>query len=105
MMLRPVLLLAAIPVLGAVAFGVARDHARRSAEDRADLLRRSILGLLVGAALAIGSWYFLPTNPESPAMLITYVVSWVLGGGTIFFSVPSLLGAAIAKPGEGRGVK
>ena len=97
-MLRPVLLLAAIPVLGAVAFGVARDHARKSVEDRADLLRRSLLGLLVGAALAGGAWYFLPTNPESPAMLVTYFVSWVLGGGTILFSIAVLAGAASSTP-------
>ena len=104
-MLRPTLLLLAVPLTAAVAFGVARDHARKSAEDRADLLRRSLLGLLVGAALAVGAWYFLPTNPESPAMLITYFVSWVLGGGTILFSAATLVGAFTARPEDPGGVK
>ena len=99
-MLRPTLLLLAVPLTTAVAFGVARDHARKSAEDRADLLRRSLLGLLIGAALGVGSWYFLPTNPESPAMLVTYFVSWVLGGGTILFSAAVLAGAASSTPKE-----
>lgn len=103
--LRPELLVAAVPITGAVAFIHARDQARKSAEARADLIRRSIIGLGAGAVVAVGSWYVLPTNPESPAMLITYFTSWVLGGGLIFYSLVTLVGAAVGKTKEGGTVK
>ena len=95
--LRPELLIAAIPITGAVAFIYARDQARKSVEARADLIRRSLIGIGVGAVIAIGSWYILPTNPESPAMLITYFTSWVLGGGLTFYSLATLVGAAAGR--------
>jgi len=95
--LRPSLFIAAIPITGAVAFIYARDQARKSVEARADLIRRSLIGLGAGALIAFGSWYVLPTNPESPAMLITYFTSWVLGGGLIFYSLATLVGAAAGK--------
>lgn len=97
-MLRPVLLIAAVPITGVTAFLYARDAARKSPEARADLIRRSLIGLGGGGVLAVGAWYVLPTNPESPAMLITYFTSWVLGGGLIFFSLMTLLGASVARP-------
>ena len=94
---RLLLLVLAIPVTGLFAFLRARDAARKSAEARADLIRRSLIGVGAGGVLAVGSWYVLPVNPESPAMLITYFTSWVLGGGLIFFSLLTLLGAATGK--------
>ena len=96
--LRPSLLIAAVPITGAVAFIYARDKARRSAEERIDLIRRSLIGLGAGILIAVGSWYVLPTNHESPAMLITYFTSWVLGGGLIFYSLVTLIGAVVGKP-------
>ena len=103
--LRPELLIAAIPITGAVAFSYARDQARKSVEARADLMRRSLLGFGAGILIAVGAWYVLPTNHESPAMLITYFTSWVLGGGLILYSLVTLLGAALGKPKEAGTVK
>lgn len=93
MSLNPLLLLGAVPVAALATALWARDQARRDRERRARLLRRGALGLAIGVAVAWGSWYVLPTNRESPAMLLTYFVSWIGGGGTILLSAALTLGA------------
>jgi len=95
---RPLILLLAIPVTGLFAFLSARDTARKGAAARSALIRRALVGLATGGVVAVGSWYVLPTNPESPAMLITYFTSWIIGGGLIFFSLMAYLGALTGRP-------
>ena len=96
----PFLLVAATLTIAAVAFLHAREQASRSREARRRVLRGGAIGIVVGLIIAFGSWKVLPTNPESPAMLITYFASFVIGGGMILLSALVLFGAFIARPGE-----
>ena len=94
----PFLLLAATLSVGAVAFLYAREQASRSPDARRKVLRGGTIGVVIGLAIAFGSWKVLPTNPESPAMLITYFASFVIGGGMILLSVLVAVGAFSARP-------
>lgn len=88
---------AALLVIAVVFFRHVRGEARHSAESRTMFLRRSILLFVAGGIVAFGAWHVLPTNPESPAMLITYFVSWILGGGMMLFSAISFVAALTAR--------
>jgi len=78
---RPILLVpVAILVINLVAFVLAREESQRSAATRKRILRWSGIAIAAGLVIAFGAWKVLPTNPESPAMLITYFVSLVIGG-------------------------
>ena len=101
----PFLLLAATLSVCAVAFLYAREQASRSPDARRKFLRGGAIGVIVGLVIAFGSWHVLPTNPESPAMLITYFVSVVIGGGLTLFSGVVLGAAFSATPGDEGGVK
>lgn len=89
----PFLLVAAILTVAAVAFLYAREQAARSIAARGRYLRGGAIGIGLGLLVAFGAWRVLPTNPESPAMLITYFVSFVVGGGTILLSTLVVVGA------------
>lgn len=98
MSLSPLLLLGAPPVL-ALAIGVwARGEVRRDPARRAVLVRRSAILLGAGVVVAWGIWYVGPTNPESPAMLLTYFISWVIGGGMILLALALGVGAFLGLP-------
>ena len=94
----PFLLVAATLTIAAVAFLYAREQASRSPEARRKFLRGGAIGVVIGLVIAFGSWKVLPTNPESPAMLITYFASFVVGGGMILLSVLVVVGAFSVTP-------
>jgi hypothetical protein len=92
--------IAAIPA-AAIATGFwARDQARLSAARRTQLIRRGIVGVVVGIILARGIWYVGPTNRESPAMIFTYLFSWFIGGGTILMGLALWIGASRGRPAD-----
>lgn len=95
---RPVLLVpVGIIVINLVAFIMAREESQRSAATRRRILRGSVIGIVIGLIVAFGSWQVLPTNRESPAMIITYLVSWV-GGAAAILAGLTLIAAATARP-------
>ena len=97
MNLQALLVFAAIPV-AAIATGVwARGEVQKDPARRVQLIRRAIVLLVVGIIVARGIWYVGPTNPESPAMILTYLISWFGGGGMILFSVALWIGAALGR--------
>jgi hypothetical protein len=91
------LIVATPPLLAIYVFIRAREQARRSPEARKRLLGQGALGFVAGAVVAWGCWYVLPTNRESPGMLITYFVSWIIGGGAMLVSLGVLLGATFGR--------
>lgn len=98
MSLSPLLLLGAPPVV-ALAVGVwARGEARRDPARRRVLLRRAAILFGAGVVVAWGIWYVGPTNPESPAMLLTYFISWIIGGGMILLALALGIGAWAGLP-------
>lgn len=100
-----IILPAAALVLGATAFLYTREQARRAAATRTRIIRWGTIGMVAGVVIGLGAWKVLPTNPESPAMLITYFVSFVVGGGLGLFSLV-IFGAAVSVlPDDAGGVK
>jgi hypothetical protein len=97
MNLQALVIFGAIPV-AALATGVwARGEARKDLARRVQLTRRAIVLVVVGIILARGIWYVGPTNPESPAMIFTYLISWFGGGGMILFGAALWIGAGMGK--------
>ena len=93
------LLLLAAPPVTALAVGVwARGEVKRDPARRGVLLKRAALLLSVGVLVAWGIWYVGPTNPESPAMILTYFISWIIGGGMILFALALGIGAFLGLP-------
>ena len=95
--MSPFVIISAIIIINVVGFLYAREQARASAAARGRIIRWSVIGIVVGLIIAFGSWEVLPTNRESPAMIITYLVSW-LGGAAAILAGLTLIAAATARP-------
>jgi len=95
--LQALIVFAAIPV-AAIATGVwARGEVQQDPARRVSLTRRAIVLVVSGIIVARGIWYVGPTNPESPAMLLTYLISWFGGGGMVLFGAALWIGAALGR--------
>lgn len=98
MNLQAFVIFGGIPV-AALATGVwAHGEAKQDAGRRRALLRRAAKLLVGGVIVAVGIWFVGPTNPESPAMLLTYAISFIGGGGMILFGTALGVGAASGRP-------
>jgi hypothetical protein len=93
--------LAVIAAVGmAIAYEVftrARRRASRSRRVRARLIQLGGVGAVLGIAIAIRLPHYLPSNPESPALILFLLLSWILGGGVCFLSLATLAGAIVAQ--------
>ena len=92
--LASLLLIAAIVAV----FIGARRKARESPQARKRLLFSSMAGLAVGLVFVFWLPRQLPETPGSPGTLVGVALFWVIGSCFIFFGLPALLGAILARP-------
>lgn len=79
----------------------ARHRARQSKHARRRFLVASGVGLVAGATLAFWLPHQMPDTSGSPASLVAVALFWIIGGGVLFLSGATLVGAVLGRPIDG----
>ena len=91
--MRPLGLLAVCAFIVWMIFEKARERAAVSLEARSRLLVTSIVGLVVGALIALWLPHRVPMNVESPAALVGILLFWIIGGGLVLANAAAFVAA------------
>jgi len=83
------------------AYRKARRRAEQSPETRTWMIVRNGAGVAIAVIAILWLPARVPDTPGSPAALVMFTLIWLLGGMMVIMGSASLLGAWMAKPGNG----